>query len=216
MNPIELPPTGKMRRLQRLVLGILPLTLLGAGTAFGQVANDECDTAAILDPTAPFPPFTDSVDATDATLNPSDPLLTCNAAGDNDGTQTVWWSYTPDASGLVNINTNGSTEAGGGELDTAHGAFVGACGALVQVACVDQGLNDDLNFEVEAGTTYYIKVGQFAGGSDAGTVVVNVEEGVAPILPQRIVMESAENGTSPPIRDLVGASSATLAAAQER
>ena len=101
MNLIELQPTGKMRRLQRLVLGILPLTLLGAGTAFGQPANDECDGAAILDPSAPFPPFTDSVDATDATLNPSDPLLTCNAAGNDDGTQTVWWEYTPDASGLV-------------------------------------------------------------------------------------------------------------------
>ena len=214
MNLIELQPTGKMRRLQRLVLGILPLTLLGAGTAFGQPANDECDGAAILDPSAPFPPFTDSVDATDATLNPSDPLLTCNAAGNDDGTQTVWWEYTPDASGLVNINTNGSTEAGGGELDTAHGAYVGSCGALVEVACVDQGLNDDLNFEVEAGTTYYIKVGQFAGGSDAGEVVVNVEEGVEPIPPRRIVMESAENGTSPPIRDIVGASAATLAAAQ--
>ncbi|MEP5763115.1 MAG: hypothetical protein ABJ308_00910 [Halieaceae bacterium] len=143
-------------------------------------------------------------------------MLTCNAAGNDDGSQTVWWKYTPDASGLVDVNTNGSTEAGGGELDTAHGAFVGNCGALVEVACVDSGLNDNLNFEVVAGTDYYIKVGQFAGGSDAGIVQVNVEEGRTPIPPQRLVLESVNNGTSAPIRDIVpGLAPATLVAAQD-
>ena len=159
MSPVHIKHSGKRRRLHGVVASVLPLVLLGAAPAFAQAPpNDECDTASILDPAAPFPPFTDSVDATDATLNPADPLLTCNAAGDDDGTQTVWWSYTPDASGFVDINTIGSVTAGGGELDTAHGAFTGSCASLTQVACVDQGLNDNLNFEVQAGTTYYIKV----------------------------------------------------------
>ena len=206
---------GKWLPLPAVIMGVLPILMVWGAPAHSQPPNDECETARVLAPSAPFPPFTDSVDATDATLNPSDPLLSCNAAGNDDGTQTVWWEYTPDASGLVDINTIGSTDAGGGELDTAHGAFVGNCGALVEVACVDVGLNDNLNFEVEAGTTYYIKVGQFAGGSDAGTVVVNVEEGRQPILPARLIIESAENGTSAPIRDLVGgASSNTLVAAR--
>ena len=182
----------------------IPLIMLLCGSVYAQPANDDCDTANVLPGSAPFPPATDSVDATDATLDPADPLLTCNAAGNDDGNQTVWYEYTPDASGWVDFNTFGSTTAGGGELDTAHGAFTGSCGALVQVACVDQGLNDSLDVEVEAGTTYYIKVGQFAGGNDAGTVQLNVEEGTPPIEPAKLVIESSANGTSIPVRDIVG------------
>jgi hypothetical protein len=157
--------------------------------------------------TAPFPPYTVSVDATYATLDPTDPLLSCNAAGNDDGSQTVWYEYTPVVSGFVDFNTVGSTEAGGGELGTAHGAFTGGCDALVQVACVDEGLTDHLYVEVAAGTTYYIKVGQFAGGNDAGTVQLNVEEGSPPVEPAKLVIESSRNsrnGTSAPLRDIVG------------
>jgi len=177
--------------------------------------NDDCSSATVIPGTAPNPVYTDSVDATDATLDPADPLLTCNAAGNDDGSQTVWWEYTPDASGFVDFNTFGSTTAGGGELDTAHGAFTGSCGNLVQVACVDSGLNDSLDVEVTAGTTYYIKVGQFAGGNDAGTVQLNVDEGEPPLLPAKLVIESSNNGTSEPVRDIVaGLAPATLAAAR--
>ena len=192
----------------RMVLILSGAFLLASGSAFAQApANDNCDMAEALPGSAPFPPYSTSVDATNATLDPADPLLTCNAAGDDDGSQTVWYTYTPDASGVVDINTFGSSTATGGELDTAHGAFVGSCAALTQVACVDQGLNDSLDFDVEAGTTYYIKVGQFLGGNDAGEVVVNVEEGTPPILPAKLVIESSFNGTSQPLRDIV----ATLA-----
>lgn len=37
-------------------------------------------------------------------------------------------------------------------------------------------LMDELTMEVEAGTTYRIKVGQSAGGNNAGTVVLNIGE----------------------------------------
>ena len=196
------------------ISAILLATLL-CGSVYAQPANDDCGTAAVLPGSAPFPPYTVSVDATDATLDPADPLLSCNAAGDDDGSQTVWYVYTPDAGGWVDFNTLGSTEAGGSELDTAHGAFTGSCGDLVQVACVDQGLNDNLDVEVEAGTTYYIKVGQFQGGNDAGTVVMNVDEGVPPIEPARLIIESSRNGTSAPVGDIVaGLAPDTLAAAR--
>lgn len=206
--------------MHRLLLAAASTILLASGSAFAEApANDDCENAEPLPGSAPFPPYGTSVDATLATLDPADPLLTCNAAGNDDGSQTVWFKYTPEVSGLVNINTTGSTELGGGELDTAHGAFVGNCGAaLVEVACVDLGLTDDLNFEVEAGTEYYIKVGQFAGGNDAGTVVVNVEEGVQPIPPQRLVIESRVHGVSAPLGGPSGAvaslDSNTLAAAR--
>ena len=205
MNLFDTKQAGKRLRLPNIFLGVLPMVLICAAPAYGQApANDDCVTATVIDPLAPFPPYTDSVDATDATLDAADPLLTCNAGGGDDGSQTVWWQYTPTASGFVNANTLGSATAGGGELDTAHGAFTGSCAALTQVACVDQGLNDNLNFEVVAGETYYIKVGQFAGGNDAGTVVLNVVEGTPPIEPATLVIESSNNGTSIPVRDIVG------------
>ncbi len=175
--------------------------LIASGSAFAQApANDDCDTAEFLPSTAPFPPYTSIVDATEATYDAADPQLSCNS---DDGSQTVWYSYTPDASGLVDINTLGSLDAGGGELDTAHGAFTGSCDALIEVACVDVNLTDHLNFDVEAGTTYYIKVGQFAGGSDAGTVQVNVDEGVPPRVPSTLIIESSYQGTSEPLRTIV-------------
>ena len=68
---------------------------------------------------------------------------------------------------------------------------------------------------MQAGTTYYIKVGQFAGGNDAGTVVLNVEEGVPPLLPAKLVIESSVNGTSPPIRDVVAGFAATSISATQ-
>ena len=88
------------------------LIMLLCGSVYAQPANDDCDSAAVLPGSAPTPPFTISVDATLATLDPADPLLTCNAAGNDDGSQTVWYAYKPDASGWVDFNTFGSETAG--------------------------------------------------------------------------------------------------------
>lgn len=211
-----------MRNNQSCLLGIkplliklsgIPLALLICGSAFAQPANDDCDSATLVPSSAPFPPFSDSVDASTATLDPADPIISC---GGNDGTQTIWWEYTPDATGVVNFSTLGSTTAGGTPLDTVIGAFTGSCAAATEVACIDSGFDDELNMEVQAGTTYYIKVGQFAGGSDAGTVEFNVLEGIPPKEPAKLVIESSFNGTSSPIRDIVGgvAASTSLTRAQ--
>ena len=133
MNPFKTKQSGKRLRLSELFLGVLPMVLICGAPAFAQApANDDCVSAAVLPGSAPFPPYTVSVDATDATLDAADPLLSCNAAGNDDGSQTVWYVYTPDASGFVDFNTFGSTTAGGGELDTAHGAFTGSCAALMR------------------------------------------------------------------------------------
>lgn len=173
--------------------GALLVMLLCGNVYAAPPANDECVTATMIAPSAPTPPWTSSTDATDATYNAADPQLVCNPGGD--GTQTVWYKYTPDTSRAVNINTLGSTEAGGAELDTAHGAYIGSCGALVPVACVDQGLTDELIMEVDAGVTYYIKVGQFNGGSDAGTVVLSVDELPEP---SQLNFESVRDGVTLP------------------
>ena len=90
MNPFDTKQSGKRLPLLGLFLRALPLLMIFGVPVYAQPANDECVTASILDPAAPFPPFTDTVDATNATLNPSDPLLSCNAGGTDDGNQTVW------------------------------------------------------------------------------------------------------------------------------
>ena len=54
--------------------GALSMILLG-GNALGQVPNDECTGATVVDGI----PYFDSVDTTQATSNPSDPSLSCNA-----------------------------------------------------------------------------------------------------------------------------------------
>ena len=70
MTAIHTKHPDKRVRLHQILLGVLPLALIGAAPAYGQAPpNDECDTASILDPAAPLPPFTDSVDAT----TPDDP-----------------------------------------------------------------------------------------------------------------------------------------------
>ncbi|MGA9572761.1 MAG: hypothetical protein WBS20_02310 [Lysobacterales bacterium] len=179
-------------------LSSIPLAMLLCGSVFAQPVNDDCSSASVIPGSAPNPVYSDSVDATDATLDPADPLLSCN--GPDDGDQTVWWEYTPDADGTVNFSTVGSTTSGGGELDTAHGVFTGSCGALVEVGCADFGLTDDLVMDVQAGVTYRVKVGQFAGGNAAGTVVMSVEP--PPPVPQ-YVFDSYANGTTRPVRDVV-------------
>jgi hypothetical protein len=176
--------------------GALLVTLF-CGAVYAQPVNDDCDNATVVPSSAPTPPYSDSVVIDGATLDPADPLLSCNTG--DDGSKTVWYEYTPSASGTVYVTTFGSVTGGGGELDTAHGAFVGSCGELVEVACVDAGLNDGLLMDVEAGTTYRIKVGQFAGGSSNGTVVLNVEE---PPPATQYILESVRNGESPPIGSL--------------
>jgi len=197
MSDIHQKLFGKHHLLARLSSVSAAMLLCTAVSA--QPVNDECSGAIELPGSAPTPPATESVDATGATANPSDPLLSCNTAN-GDGTQTVWFKYTPDVSGKVDINTLGSTDDSGNELDTAHGAFTGSCGSLTEVTCADFGLTDYMTVDVVAGTEYYIKVGQFDGGSDgdggvvvAGEVVVNVAE---PILPATIVLESVNNGVS--------------------
>jgi hypothetical protein len=191
-----------------LISGVSGALLLAAGAAHAvPPPNDNCDTATVIPSTAPNPPYTDSVDTTGATLDPSDPLLSCNTG--DDGNNTVWYKWTPDASGIVNITTDGSTTTGGGELDTAHGMYTGSCGALVEYACVDVGLNDDLVVNVEAGTEYFIKVGEFAGGVGGGNVVLSVEE---PPEPEQYIIESIRFGESAPIRDIVAGEAAPAVA----
>ncbi len=173
---------------------------LWAAPAHAQPANDECVNATVIPSSTPVPVFTDSVDTTAATSNPADPPLSCNGSGAQTDGNTVWYAWTPASDVTVNLSTRGSIRVNGLALDTAHGVYTGSCDALVEVACVDIGLNDDLFFDAEAGQTYYIKFGEFLDGVGGGTLEVTVEP---PPPPQQIILESVADGVSAPIRDLV-------------
>ena len=178
--------------------GLALIAALWATPASAQPANDECVNATVIP--ADAPPFAQSVDTTAATSNPADPSLSCNGSGAQTDGNTVWYTWTPSETVTVNINTLGSVTPAGSELDTAHGVYTGTCGNLTEVACVDQGLTDSLFFTAEAGTTYYIKFGEFLDGVGGGTLQVSVDP---PPPPQQFILESVADGVSPPIRDLV-------------
>lgn len=193
--------------------------LFASGAAYAQAPpNDDCESATVIPSSAPNPVFTDMVLTTDATPDDADPALSCNlqiAGWPADGFHTVWYEWTPAESGTVNISTFISSTIDGPrgvfELDTAHGMFVGTCDNLVEVACVDIGLNDELITEVEAGVTYRIKVGEFANGLAhpygpfaGGDLSLTVKP--APVFPEQYVIESVRHNVSVPISSLFATS----------
>jgi M6 family metalloprotease-like protein len=123
-------------------------------------------------------PFTRAaVDTRGATDQAGEPTPSCAAIG-----RTVWFRYTPTASGTVVADTVGS------DFDTVLAVHRGtALGALTQVGCNDditpQGetgtgnLRSRVQFAVTAGETYYLQAGGYRGqdgATAAGTLTVNV------------------------------------------
>jgi hypothetical protein len=85
--------------------------------------------------------------------------------------KSVWYSFTPAASGQVTVSTVGSS------FDTILGIWTGgAIGSLTQVICNDDSsttiLQSSVAFNATAGTTYRIQVGGFSNAS--GNLVVNI------------------------------------------
>jgi hypothetical protein len=108
--------------------------------------NDDFDNATVI----PSLPFTDTLDTRGATTA-SDESGTCG------NKNTVWYTITPTASQLVDLNTNGSS------YGTQIGVFTGSRDALNPVAC---GGNQGVRFDASAGVTYYIQVVSGDGGGD--------------------------------------------------
>lgn len=77
---------------------------------------------------------------------------------DEPGGVSVWWQWTPSVDGLATINTHGSA------FDTLLAVYTGsAVDVLSEVASNDDGgtagdFTSELQFEAQAGTTYYIAV----------------------------------------------------------
>ena len=86
-------------------------------------ANDQCSGAVAL-----VNGVTYAVNTSAATTT-GDPKPSCVPSFG----KGMWFTVTPGSSGTVTVSTCGS------DFDTALGIYTGSCGALVQVACDDDG-----------------------------------------------------------------------------
>jgi hypothetical protein len=127
-----------------------------AGNALAQ--NDDC-TGAVSVIQGPNGPFTNVGSST------STPAWPCAAGGSD-----VWYVYVAPAAGSLTLDVCGAS------YDSALEIFDGSagCGALTSIACNDDscGLASSITTTVNAGTTYYIRVGGFA--SSTGTFTLNI------------------------------------------
>ncbi|HEY3242460.1 MAG TPA: hypothetical protein VGM03_03835 [Phycisphaerae bacterium] len=128
-------------------------------------ANDHCANASVIPGnTTSFNPDPYCTVGADATL--AEPQESCEVGGVG-VSNTVWYQFTPECTGTLNLDTNGSN------YDTVLSVFSGTCAAAVQVACDDDsgsGTNSQLtNVPVTAGTAYLIKVADY-GGPNGGTL----------------------------------------------
>jgi len=136
-------------------------------------------------------PFVDQVDVTDATIQPVEQQF-CTLLS-----RTVWYAFTPTASGIVRLQATLDGFSGTGlSVYTLGGGF----GALSFVNCAS--FPGSLAVAVEANVTYYIQAGSFSAGTLALTV-----EAVAP--PANDDFGSATLVGGLPFLDTVDATGAT-------
>jgi hypothetical protein len=135
----------------------------GHGGAFGTIglqltqsmpaaANDNFANASVLSGTS----TTGTGSNEDATKEPGEPLHAGNFGG-----KSLWWSWTAPMSGTTTLSTLGSN------FDTILAVYTGsAVAALTNVASNDDvsgGVQSQLVFSAETGTTYHIAVDGFDG-----------------------------------------------------
>lgn len=145
---------------RNLILSVFLFLLLGpatgAATPQGAPPNDDFDSATVI----PTTPYTTTADNSEATIAADDPAFPCNLTLLPTGSATLWWKYTAPAGGRLRADTFG-TEG----FDTILGAWTGARGSLVNLACNDDA-NDNLQsaveFNVTQGMTYYVEVADIA------------------------------------------------------
>ncbi len=121
--------------------------------------NDLCAQATRIT----GPTFVDQLDARSAGTEDDDPVHTCTTSID---AASVWYRFLPESSGVVTIQTLGST------YDTVLSAYTGQCGDLFEIACNDdigQDIHSQIVFGTLAGEEVLIEVtraGNLPGGGD--------------------------------------------------
>lgn len=126
--------------------------------------NDSFDSATAVDAI----PFGDSVDVSDATVEPGEPVEVCAPMAN-----TMWYSLTLDRAATVLIDTAGST------FDTVLAVWQGdAFSDLELVKCVDDtpmGLQSRIVLSADAGVTYLIQAGSFGEAVDGALLELSID-----------------------------------------
>lgn len=127
-------------------------------------ANDLCASATVIPAAGPFP-YTDSVDTAAAGDEGLDNSASVGFGGG--GGKDVFYSFNPAVSASYSVAADG--------FDTGIGIFTGACGALSEVAAVDDFVGpESLLFTFNNGTPYTILVEGFTP-ADTGTLLLTVD-----------------------------------------
>jgi hypothetical protein len=148
------------RRFIGMVISVFMVGLLPLAAQTAAPANDDFGGATIVQSA----PFGTTEDTSGATVAADDPFCAGRSA-------TVWFSFTPSQSTVIQANTFGSN------YDTTLSVWTGNRGALNLVACNDdsQGLQSNVSFSANAGTTYFFMVSAFSLGP-GGSLVFNISQ----------------------------------------
>jgi PKD repeat protein len=121
-------------------------------------ANDDFTNATPI----PALPFTDTIDAPTATLEPGEPQSGCPASSG-----TVWYAFTPTDTATITVNASTATTVA---------AYRGS--SLTNLSLVSCQYLGPLTFRVTAGQTYYFQVGN---SDDARPTVFSLDVALPPV-----------------------------------
>jgi hypothetical protein len=160
-----------MRFLRRVVW----VATLAAACSFPGIAaaappsNDTFSGATVISSL----PYTTTEDTAQATLDAVDTAAgnACNAGG-LQFSNGVWFAYTPSTDQSLELDLSGSS------YPTADAVVTGSPASFSAVSC---SLATQSSVQVNAGTTYYIDVVEFGGGS-GGTLNVSLKALSSPVV----------------------------------
>lgn len=124
-------------------------------------ANDNCSNAQIITPSDDIP-FVTMNATTDGPSHLASPV--CDFFGGAQIVNDVWYQYTASCDGVAEVSTVGGTA-----LDTRLAVYAEYCPTTLDnlVVCNDDdgSLQSTATWNVVGGDTYYIRLGEFTGGT---------------------------------------------------
>ncbi|MEC9477265.1 MAG: hypothetical protein VX764_09525 [Planctomycetota bacterium] len=160
-----------MRKLC-LLTAILAFSTTGL---MAQTGGDECDVADVI-AVAGFGTYVVAMDNTAATTG-LDPIPTIPCAVVGQFSDDIWFSFTPDADGAIDVTT---CDPAGWDTDMILYDGSGGCLALVEMVCSGDATTNpgpcqafysefETSTPVFGGTTYYLRIGNWAAPGSGGT-----------------------------------------------
>jgi hypothetical protein len=149
------------RRLMALFGGAVLVLAMTAGSALAAPGNDSALTPTVIGSL----PFTDTVDTTTATADPTDPSSPCGSASN-----TVWYTLTAGPSGIGHV----ILDMAGTDYPVLLYVTAGSPGGPL-VSC---GNVSSITFDAAPSTTYYIMIGDAFAAGAGGILVFSATQGL--------------------------------------